>query len=89
MSNQKVVNFLDITFNLSENSLKPFHKDKWNPSYINVNANHPRSVIGQIPNAVKIRINRLSSRKEYFMKIIGYDEAIEKAVRIFKSVLEI
>ena len=27
MFNQKVVNFLDITFNLSEDSFKPFHKD--------------------------------------------------------------
>ena len=25
MSNLKVVNFLDITFNLSENRFKPFH----------------------------------------------------------------
>ena len=33
--NLKVVNFLDITFNLSENSFKPFHKDKQMPSYIN------------------------------------------------------
>ena len=34
MSNLKVVNFLDITFNLSENSFKPFHEDK--PSTISM-----------------------------------------------------
>ena len=69
MSNLKVVNFLDITFNLSKNSFKPFHKDKLILSYINVNSNHPRSIIRQIPNAVNIRIKRLSSNKKSFMKI--------------------
>ena len=72
MSNLKVVNFLDVTFNLPENSFKPFHKDKQTPSYNNVNSNHVRSISRQIPNAVNIRINWLSSNKKYFMKIIGY-----------------
>ena len=45
MFNLKVVNFLDITFNLPENSFKPFLKDKQIPSYINVNSNQPRSII--------------------------------------------
>ena len=44
MSNLKVVNFLDITFNLSEKSFKPFRIDKQTPSYIDVNSNHPRSI---------------------------------------------
>ena len=67
MSYLKVVNFLDITFNLSENNFKPFHKDKQTPSYINVNSNHPRLIIRQIPNAVNIRIYRLSLMKKQDM----------------------
>ena len=67
MSNLKVVNFLDTAFNLSENSFKPFHKDKQTPSYMNVNSNHPRLIIRQLPSAVNIRINR-----KYFLKIIEY-----------------
>ena len=35
MTNLQVVNFLDITFNLSESRLKPFHEDKQILSYIN------------------------------------------------------
>ena len=31
MSNLKIVNFLDISFNLSENVFKPFHKAKQTP----------------------------------------------------------
>ena len=64
MSKLQVGNFLDITFNLSENNFKPFHKDKQTPSYINVNSNHPRSMNKQITNAVNIKINRLSSNKK-------------------------
>ena len=87
MSNLKVVNFLDITFNLSENSFKPFHKDKQTLSYIKVNSNHPRSIIRQIPNAVDIRINRLSSYKKIFYEYNRiYDEAFEKSG--FKQRLE-
>ena len=75
----KVVNFLDITFNLFENSFKPIHKDKQTPSYINAYPDYPRLIIRQIPNAVNIRINRLSSYKKIFYKNNRiYDEALEK-----------
>ena len=39
---------------------------------INVISNQPRLIIRQIPHAVNIRINRLSSNKKSFMKIIVY-----------------
>ena len=61
MSNLKVVNFPDITFNLSENNFRPFSKNKQTSSYMNVNSNHPRSIIRQILNVVNIRFHRLSS----------------------------
>ena len=87
MSNLKVVKFLDITFILSENGFKPFHKDKQTPSYINVNCNHPRPIIRQIPNAVNIRINRLSSNKKIFYENNRiYDEDLGKSG--FKQRLE-
>ena len=35
-SNIKIVNFLDVTLDLSNNSYKPFIKSNQNPSYINV-----------------------------------------------------
>ena len=85
MSNVKVLNFLDITFNLSENSFKPFHKDKHTPSYINVNSNNPRSIIRQIPNAINIKMNRLSSNKKSFIKIIGYMMRPKKKVDLNKD----
>ena len=65
-SNIKVPNFLDVTLNLSDNSYRPFLKTDQYPSYININSNHPNSIIKQVPKAVNTRISRLSSDKKNF-----------------------
>ena len=65
-SNIKVANFLDVSLNLSDNSYRPFLKTDQHPSYINVNYNHPTSIIKQVPKAVNTRISRLSSIKKIF-----------------------
>ena len=58
-SNIKIVNFLDVTLDLSSNSNQ-------NPSYINVNSNHPKNIIKQIPKAVNLRIGKLSANEKIF-----------------------
>ena len=65
-SNIKVVNYLDVTFNLKDDSYRPYSKDTGDPTYINTKSNHPRSIIKQIPNSVNARINRISSCKRIF-----------------------
>ena len=65
-SNIKIVNFLDVTLDLSSNSYKPFIKPNQNPSYINVNSNHPKNIIKQIPKAVNLRIGKLSANEKIF-----------------------
>ena len=65
-SNIKIVNFLDVTLDLSNNSYKPFIKINQNPSYINVNSNHPKNIIKQIPKAVNLRIGKLSPNEKIF-----------------------
>ena len=57
-SNIKITNFQDITLNLSDNSFGPFLKTNQYPSYINVNSNHPSSMIKQVLKAVNMRIRR-------------------------------
>ena len=63
-SNIKIANFLDVTLDLSNNSYKPFIKPNQNPSYINVNSNHPKNIIKQIPKAVNLRIGKLSANEK-------------------------
>ena len=41
-SNLKIVDFLDITFNLNNGTFKPFSKNYSTSRYINVSSNHPR-----------------------------------------------
>ena len=65
-SNIKIVNFLDVTLDLSNNSYKPFIKTNQNPTYINVNSNHPKNIIKQIPKAVNLRIGKLSANEKIF-----------------------
>ena len=61
--NLKIVNFFVVTFNLNDDSYKTFNKTNTIPTYIDVSSNHPTPIIKQIPNAINIRINRLSSSK--------------------------
>ena len=55
----KIANFLGVTFHPSDNSYRLFLKTNQYPSYINVNSNHPSSIIKQVPKAVNTRIRRL------------------------------
>ena len=68
-SNNKIVNFLDVTLDLSNNSYKPFIKTDQHPSYINVNSNHPKTVIKQVPEAVNLRIRKLSANEKIFRMV--------------------
>ena len=67
-SDNKIVNFLDVTLDLSNNSYKPLTKTNQNPSYININSYHPKNTIKQVPKAVSLRIRKLSANKKIFKK---------------------
>ena len=64
--NLKTVNNVNVTLNLSDNSYKPLSKTNAILTYINVCSNYPESIVKQIPNAINIRINRLSPSKNIF-----------------------
>ena len=42
--NKKVVDFLDVTFNLKDGTYKPYQKPDNEISYINVQSNHPPNI---------------------------------------------
>ena len=67
-SNNKIVNFLDVTLDLSNNTYKPFIKTDQYPSYINVNSNHLKTTIKQVPKAVNLRIRNLSANEKIFQE---------------------
>ena len=48
--------------------------------YINVNSNHPPSIIKQIPSSINRRLSNLSSDEEVFLNNLQpYREALKKS----------
>ena len=79
-SNLKVVNYLDVTLNLTTGKYYPYRKPDNNPLYINANSNHPPSVIRQIPAPISTRISGLSCDSDEFNKTSQlYNDALKSS----------
>ena len=52
----KIVNFLDVTFDLCTGRYQPYKKPNDKSTYINVNSNHPPNLIKALPDSIsKVR----------------------------------
>ena len=60
-TNLKIVNFLDVTLNLSTGKCQPYNKPDNDPLYIDVNSNHPPNITKNLPDSISKRISKLSS----------------------------
>ena len=79
-ANKKIVQFLDVELNLSENSYKPYIKPNDNPLYVNIFSNHPSCIKKNIPEAINKRLSALSSNEEMFKSVAPlYQDALNKA----------
>ena len=78
--NLKIVDYLDVTFNLTDSSYRPFNKTNNEINYIHKQPNHPPSIIKQLPLSVERRLSKLSSNEKIFNDSIPtYQEALIKA----------
>ena len=76
----KVVNYLDVTFNLNDGTYNPYTKPNNQIKYININSNHPPSVIRQIPLSIEPRLPTLSFNKKIFQEVVPpYQKALENS----------
>ena len=62
----QTVNFLDVTFDLYNNSFQPYRKPNDTPQYIHKDSNHPQHIINNIPKAIDKRLNEISSSADLF-----------------------
>ena len=62
----KIVNFLDVTFNLASGTYRPYKKANESLLYINTSSNHPPQVIKHLPTSISERLSNNSSNKEIF-----------------------
>ena len=74
-ANLHVVNFLDVTFELTTGKHKPYRND--DPLYIHKHSNQPPSILRQLPTSINKRISTLSSDKQVFHDAVqAYQNAL-------------
>ena len=78
--NKKIVNFLDVTLDLTKGTHRPFTKPNTTLLYVSNLSNHPPSILKNIPLEVNRRLSKLSSTKEDFLAVVEpYQEALDRA----------
>ena len=78
--NKKIVDYLDVTFNLNDGSYKPYQKPDSVIQYINVQSNHPANIIKQILKTIEKRISDHSSSERIFKEAVPfYEKALKES----------
>ena len=76
----RIVNFLDLQFNLNNGTYQPYRKPNNTPVYINKKSNHPPVVLKQLPKSIATRISDISFDENFFCNSIPiYSEALKKS----------
>ena len=79
-ANTKQEEFLDVYFDLENESFRPYLKENNIPLYVHKLSNHPPSVIKSIPEGVNKRLSSRSSSEEMFETTAPiYREALAKS----------
>ena len=78
--NHQLVNFLDISFNLREESYLTHRKPDNDPLYKDKCSNHPPCITKQLPTSINRKILSLSSSKLAFDSTAGiYEDALHRS----------
>ena len=79
-TNLKIVNFLDVTLNLTNGKYYPYRKPNDEPLYINTLSNHPPTIIKHLPASISRRVSDISHDEDVFKTAAPfYDEALKKS----------
>ena len=77
-ANAKVVNYLDITLDLSLDTYSPYMKPNNRPLYVHSHSNHPHQIIRNIPKGINKRLANIASDKRTFHRAVRpYQQALE------------
>ena len=80
VTEQQQVDFLDVTFNITNNKFWPFRKPNSEILYVNKNSNHPNNIKKELPVMVNKRLNDISCDIEEFNKVKNdYEDALRKS----------
>ena len=79
-TNLRIVDYLDVTFDLQNNSYKPYRKPDDLPVYMHKHWNHPPAILNELPKSIAKRISDLSSSENLFHDARPvYKEALRKS----------
>ena len=85
--NKKVVNYLNVTLDLTDGSYRDYMKPGQVIKYVHVDSNHPPCVTKSIGEGVNHRLNANSSSEAMFDAAKGpYQEALERSGHMHKLV---
>ena len=77
VTNLAEIGFLDVTFNLENNTYHPYKKSNENLIYIDVSSNHPTQIKNQITKVISDRLSRNCSNADIFNNTkLEYEEAL-------------
>ena len=76
--NVKIVDFLDVWFNLNDQIYKPYRKSNNEPIYIYKQSNHPANIIADIPKAISKHLANISCNKNVFDRNVDIYQAALK-----------
>ena len=77
-ANLQTVEYLDVLFDLKNNTFKPYRKPNNDPLYISMKSNHPPSVLKHIPKGIGKRLSEVSSSEEIFKEAVPlYEDALK------------
>ena len=77
--NLKTVNFLDVRFDLVNNTYQPYRKLNNEPIYIK-RSNHPPNILKELPKAINKRISDISCNENVFNNAkITYEKALKNS----------
>ena len=65
-SNLKIVNYLDVTFNLKDGTFRPYHKPDDQIQYIHTESNHLPNIIKHVTASTETHLSNLSSTEIIF-----------------------
>ena len=78
-TNLTEVDILDVTFNLENNTYRPYKKSNYKLIYIDISSNHPPQIKKQLTKIISDRLSRSSSNADIFNNIkLRYEEAMKK-----------
>ena len=78
--NLKTVDFLDVRFDLINNTYRPFRKPNSEPVYIHKQSNHPPNILKELPKSINKRISDISCDENVFNNAkLTYEKALNNS----------